>query len=109
MGRTLPSITTIYYSELAALSDFKHALERSDQLIFDVLFVFAHKHLAEAAYATHTIPVEMLMLAMLLEEHKVVVQVHQRLADTFQKEGWSVPNMITFFIKTKLKSMWFFI
>lgn len=53
MGRTLPSITSVYYSELAALSAFKHALKRSDQLVFDELFVFAHKHLAEAAYAAH--------------------------------------------------------
>jgi hypothetical protein len=87
MGRTLPSITSVYYSELAALSAFKHALKHSDQLVFDELFVCAHKHLAEAAYAAHTLPLEIFMLAMLLEEHKAVVQVRQRLEDASQKKA----------------------
>jgi len=51
MGRTVPSITRTFYSELKALSQFKRALRRSDQLVFDELFANARLHLAEAAYA----------------------------------------------------------
>ena len=82
MGRTLPSITSVYYSELAALSAFKHALRPSDQLAFDELFVNARKHLAEAAYAAHTLPLEIFMLAMILEEHKEVMRLRYLLEAT---------------------------
>ena len=57
MGRT-----GVYYYELAALSLFKHALRRSDQLVFDELFANARWHLAEAAYAAHLLPLEIFML-----------------------------------------------
>ena len=56
MGRTIPSITDVFYSEQVSLASFKHALRRSDQCVLDKLFANAHKHLAEAAYATHTLP-----------------------------------------------------
>lgn len=61
-GWTLPSISGVYYYELAALSQFKHALRRSDQLVFDELFANARRHLAEAAYAAHPLPLEIFML-----------------------------------------------
>ena len=57
MGRT-----GVYHYELAALSLFKHALRRSDQLVFDELFANARWHLAEAAYAAHLLPLEIFML-----------------------------------------------
>jgi hypothetical protein len=79
MGRTVPSITGVYYYELAALSQFKHALRRSDQLLFDELFANARRHLAEAAYAAHPLPLEIFMLAMILEEHKEVMRIRQLL------------------------------
>ena len=77
MGKTVPPISGSYYSELASLSQFKHALRRSDQLVFDELFTYARKHLAEAAYATHPLPLEIFMLAMILEEHKEVMRLRQ--------------------------------
>lgn len=81
MGRTVPSITAVYYYELAALSQFKHALKRSDQLVFDELFANARIHLAEAAYAAHPLPLEIFMLAMILEEHKEVMRMRRRLEE----------------------------
>lgn len=36
-----------------ALSQFKHTLQRVDQLVFDELFANARRHLADAAYAAH--------------------------------------------------------
>jgi len=44
--------------------------------------VYAHKHLAEAAYAAHTLPLEMFMLAMILEEHKEVMRMRNHLEET---------------------------
>jgi hypothetical protein len=82
MGRTLPSITMVFYRELAALEPFRRALRRSDQLALDELYTYAQKHLAEAAHAAHTLPIEIFMLAMLVEEHKELMRIRQ-LTDTW--------------------------
>ena len=72
MGRTLPSITQVFLQEQEAFARFRRALRRSDQLALDDLFAAARQHLAAAAYAAHALPFEILLLAMLLEEHKEV-------------------------------------
>lgn len=79
MGRTHPSITQTFLEEQGALARFRRALRRSDQLVFDDLFARAHQHLAAAAYASHALPLEVFLLAMLLEEHKEVRALRQRL------------------------------
>jgi hypothetical protein len=77
MGRTHPSITQTFLDEQGALARFRRALRRSDQLVFDDLFARAHQHLAAAAYASHALPLEVFLLAMLLEEHKEVRALRQ--------------------------------
>jgi hypothetical protein len=46
----------------------------------DDLFAAARQHTAAAQYATHALPFEVFMLAMLLEEHKQVLRLRQRVA-----------------------------
>ncbi len=77
MGRTLPSITQAFIQEQEAFARFRRALRRSDQQALDDLFAAAHQHLAAAAYASHALPLETLLLAMLLEEHKEVMRLRQ--------------------------------
>jgi hypothetical protein len=72
MGRTLPSITMAFLQEQDSFNRFRRALRRSDQQVLDDLFAAAHHHLAAAAYASHPLPFEVFLLAMLLEEHKEV-------------------------------------
>jgi hypothetical protein len=72
MGRTLPSITLAFLEEQESFSRFRRALRRSDQLALDDLFAAARQHLAAAAFASHALPFEIFLLAMLLEEHKEV-------------------------------------
>jgi len=81
MGRTLPSITQVFLQEQEAFSRFRRALRRSDQLVLDDLFATARQHLAAAAYAGHALPFETFLLAMLLEEHKQVMRLRQRLEE----------------------------
>ena len=75
MGRTVPSITQAFLQEQAAFARFRRALRRSDQLALDDLFAAAQKHLAAAAYASHALPFETFLLAMLLEEHKEILRL----------------------------------
>ncbi|MFZ5808208.1 MAG: hypothetical protein ACOY16_02900 [Chloroflexota bacterium] len=79
MGRTLPSVTQAFLQEQESFARFRRALRRSDQLVLDELFAAAHQHLAAAAYASHALPFEILLLSMLLEERKEMLQLRQRL------------------------------
>jgi hypothetical protein len=85
MGRTLPSATQIFLEEQAAFSRFRRALRRSDQLILDDLFTSARRHLAAAQYASHALPLEVFLLAMLLEEHKEVMRLREQVNALPQK------------------------
>ncbi len=77
MGRTLPSATQLMHQEEAALSRFRRALRREDQLVFDDLFDAAQKHISATAYAAHVLPFEAFLMAMLLEEHKEVMRLRK--------------------------------
>lgn len=80
MGRTLPSATQLLLQEEAALSRFRRALRRGDQLAFDDLFTAAQKHISASAYAAHALPFETFLMAMLLEEHKHVLRLQEQVA-----------------------------
>jgi hypothetical protein len=79
MGRTLPSITQTFLQEQETLARFRRALRRSDQLALDDLFAEARQHLAAAAYAANSLPLETFLLIMLLEEHKRLLRLEQQL------------------------------
>lgn len=72
MGRTLPSFTQLILDEQSTLAKFRRALRRQDQAALDDLFRAARYHVAAAAYASHLLPFEVMLLSMLLEEHKRV-------------------------------------
>jgi hypothetical protein len=75
MGRTLPSVTQAFLLEQQNFSQFKRALRRSDQIALEELFAAARNHVAAAAYAANALPMETMLLAMLLEEHKEVIRL----------------------------------
>ncbi len=75
MGRTLPSVTQAFLMEQENFAKFRRALRRSDQLALDELFASARRHVAAAAYAANALPMETMLLAMLLEEHKEVLRL----------------------------------
>jgi hypothetical protein len=79
MGRTLPSITQAFLQEQSSLARFRRALRREDQRALDELLADAKHHLAAAAYASHLLPFEVMLLAMLVEEHKAVIDLRRRL------------------------------
>ena len=81
MGRTLPSITNAFLEEQQSLAKFRRALRREDQRALDDLLASARHHLAAAAYASHLLPFEIMLLAMLVEEHKQVMRLRGLLED----------------------------
>lgn len=85
MGRTLPSFTQIILNEQAALTKFRRALRQSDQHALDDLFRAARFHVAALAYASHLLPFETILLAMLLEQHKRVTHLETLLERLLQQ------------------------
>lgn len=79
MGRTLPTFSQTFLIEQQNFSQFRRALRRSDQLALDDLFALAHNHIAAASYAAAALPMETILLAMLLEEHKKVMRLQSNL------------------------------
>jgi hypothetical protein len=70
MGRTLPSATQLILEEFAELKPLYGALRRSDQLIFDKFFEAISQHRAAIDNARNLLPMELIPLAILLEERK---------------------------------------
>src|SRR3990172_1044145 len=79
MGRTLPSITQTFLQEQQSLARFRRALRLDDQRALDALLASSRHHLAAAAYASHLLPFEVMLLAMLVEQHKLVLQLQHQL------------------------------
>jgi len=79
MGKTLPTATQILLDEEQSFGRFRRALRRSDQLALDDLFAAAKQHTAAAQLSSHALPFEVFLLSMLLEEHKEVRRLRERI------------------------------
>jgi hypothetical protein len=79
MGRTLPSASILLMQAKSDILPFQRALAKSDQLAIDELFIYAGKHVAEAAYAANQIPMETYMVAMILEMHREVIVLREKI------------------------------
>ncbi len=88
MGRTIASITQTWQEEEAALNRFKRALRKEDQIILEELLVMSRLHLAEASYASNLYPLDMYLIAILLELYKQLKSMQKVLpnADPFKAE-----------------------
>ena len=79
MGRTLPTFNMILEQEIKAWRPFRRALGREDRLVLDRLFVFAKRHMSEAAYVARPVPFDTLVLAIVLEQQKQIEALHAQL------------------------------
>ena len=77
MGRTVASITQTFLQEEAKFTLFRRGLRRTDQQALDDLFTFARHHLAATTYAAHPLPFEVMLLSMLLEQHKEIMRLRE--------------------------------
>ena len=78
MGRTLPTTTQIVLDEQQSFHNFRRALRREEQVIFDELFARARKHIMAINQADHVLPFEAILLAMLIELMREIVDLKRR-------------------------------
>jgi hypothetical protein len=79
MGRTLATANQIILDEQNEFSNFRRALRAADQRAFDELFAFARKHTPAISMASHALPFESVLLAMLLEEHNLTLRLQEQI------------------------------
>ena len=79
MGRTLPSTTQIVFDQFAELRSLYDALRRSDQLILDTFFEAILQHRAAIGNAANLLPMEVMPMVILLEQHKRNHHIHNEL------------------------------
>jgi hypothetical protein len=91
MGRTLPSITQAFLQEQQSLAKFRRALRLEDQRALDDILAASRQHLAAAAYASHLLPFEVMLLAMLVEEHKEVMRLRSQVEALLAEQEKSQP------------------
>jgi hypothetical protein len=80
MGRTLPTTTQIVLDEQRAFHNFRRALRLEEQAVFDELFARARKHIMAINQADHALPFEAILLAMMIELMRDVIDLKQRTA-----------------------------
>ena len=72
MGRTVITANQVILDEQVAFASFRRRARRDDQRLFDILFAGARKHTAAVSQATHALPFESILLAMLLEQAREI-------------------------------------
>jgi hypothetical protein len=72
MGRSVKTANQVIIDEQHAFADFRRALRREDQRIFDALFAGARRHTAAISQAAHALPFEAILLAMVVEQAKEI-------------------------------------
>jgi hypothetical protein len=85
MGRNLPSATQLAFDQIAELESFYGALGRQDQLILDKLFEFVVQHRATIANASSLLPMNVAILAVLIEMNKKTGNAIDELQGTIQE------------------------
>lgn len=92
MGRTVATITQHLNETEAMLQRFRRTLRRQDQVLFDGLMASAHAHITAISEAQALLPFEVALLAMLLEQHRQIAHLNQRVADLEQSFGMFHPD-----------------
>lgn len=79
MGRTILSATQTWVEEEKALLRFVRALRKGDQDLIQELLALSRRHIAESSYASNLYPMEIYLVAMLLETFRKVKQMERQL------------------------------
>ena len=78
MGRTLATFTQLVQQEIDSWSRYRRALRLEDQQALDALFAAARHQAPAGAYLARETPFEVMLLSMLIEQHKNVMTLQQK-------------------------------
>jgi hypothetical protein len=72
MGRTVPTFRMLLDSIIMELGDFRRALRRRDQQVFDRIMDMAREHASASTVAAAVDPMDTIVLSILIEQQKQI-------------------------------------
>jgi hypothetical protein len=91
MGRTVLPFSRILEQEVQEWRKFRRGLRREDQQFFDRLFEEARLHVQAGVYASNPWPFETILLSILIEHEKALVELRSKLRALEKGEERSEP------------------
>jgi uncharacterized protein YydD (DUF2326 family) len=91
MGRTVLPFSRVLEQEVQEWRKFRRGLRREDQQFFDRLFEEARLHVQAGVYASSPWPFETILLSILIEHEKALVELRAKLKSLEEKKKESEP------------------
>ncbi len=79
MGRNNETFTLLVDQYREQWNKFRRGLRKEDQILFDEMWRAPKIHLAASAYLASEAPLEVIFMAMLLEQYKTIRRLETRL------------------------------
>ncbi len=77
MGRTVPSFRMLLDSIIMDLGNFRRALRRHDQQVFDRVMDMAREHTSASTVAAAVDPMDTIVLSILIEQQKQIDELKE--------------------------------
>jgi hypothetical protein len=87
MGRTVLPFSRVLEQEVQEWRKFRRGLRKEDQQFLDRLFEEARLHVQAGVYASRPWPFETILISILLEHEKALVELRSKLKAIEEKEG----------------------
>jgi len=87
MGRTVLPFSRVLEQEVQEWKKFRRGLRKEDQQLLDHLFEEARLHVQAGVYASRPWPFETIVISILIEHEKALVELRSRLKTLENKES----------------------
>ena len=79
MGRNNDTFTLVIDKHRETWGKFRRGLRKEDQVLFDEMWRAPKLHLAAGAFIANEVPLETILMAMLLEQHRRIKHLENKL------------------------------
>jgi hypothetical protein len=86
MGRTVLPFSRVLEQEVQEWRKFRRGLRREDQQFLDRLFEEARLHVQAGVYASRAWPFETILVSILLEHEKALVELRSKLREIEEEQ-----------------------
>jgi hypothetical protein len=87
MGRTVLPFSQVLEQEIQEWRKFRRGLRREDQQFLDRLFEEARLHVQAGVYASRPWPFETILVSILIEHEKVLMELRSKIKAMEEREG----------------------
>jgi hypothetical protein len=91
MGRTVLPFSRVLEQEVQEWREFRRGLRKEDQEFLDRLFEEARLHVQAGVYASRPWPFETILISILLEHEKTLVELRSKLRALEEKSETDLP------------------